>query len=92
MTVQIALRISDELASELDASVAEGFESRSEALRVAIEEFVGKRRAARLDQQIVEGYRRVPPVESDEWGSLRAATALAATALARALDEEDGGW
>lgn len=92
MTVQIALRISDELAGQLDASVADGFESRSEALRVAIEEFVDRRESARLDKEIVEGYRRIPVVETDEWGSLETAHVLTALILARALDEEDGGW
>jgi metal-responsive CopG/Arc/MetJ family transcriptional regulator len=92
MTVQIALRISDELAGQLDATVDDGFESRSEALRVAIEEFVSRRKSARLDREIVEGYKRIPSAETDEWGSVETAHVLTSTILARALDEEDGGW
>ncbi len=93
MTVQIALRISEELVVELDATVeSDEFENRSEALRRAIEEFVQRRRSARIDRAIVEGYQRIPAAEIDEWGSIEQAHAIAATIVARSLDDEDGGW
>jgi Arc/MetJ-type ribon-helix-helix transcriptional regulator len=92
MTQQIALRISDELARKLDETLVHGFATRSEALRVAIEEFVERRESTKLDKALTDGYSRLPPTDIDEWGSVEAAHAVAATILARSLDAEDGGW
>jgi hypothetical protein len=94
MTTQIALRISDELAAEVDAIVAAGDDklTRSDALRLAIEQFVMRYRAGEIDRAFVEGYRRFPASEPDEWGSLDTAHAVAAAYVAQCLDSEDGGW
>ncbi len=93
MTVQIALRISDDLARELDATVqSDRFENRSDALRVAVEEFVRRRRSAAIDRAIIDGYRRVPVAVVDDWGSIESAHAIASSILAHSLDTEDGGW
>jgi Arc/MetJ-type ribon-helix-helix transcriptional regulator len=91
MTQQIALRISDELAERLDATAKE-FPNRSEALRVAIEEFVARRQASAIDQALVDGYTKFPSGQPDEWGSIEASHAVAAVILARSLEAEDGGW
>jgi Arc/MetJ-type ribon-helix-helix transcriptional regulator len=65
MTYQLALRIPDELAEELDVLVSHGrFATRTEAVRWAISDLVERERRARVGEAIVAGYRQVP--ETDE--------------------------
>jgi predicted transcriptional regulator len=91
MTQQIALRISDELAEQLDIA-AQGYPSRSVALRIAIEEFVLRSQRELLEKSLVDAYKRVPAGEIDEWGSIERASAILSVISARTLDDEDGGW
>lgn len=67
MTKQIAVRIPDELASELEALVQTGeFATSAEAVRVAVAELAERKRRQRLDEAIVDGYRRHPPTSEEE--------------------------
>jgi predicted transcriptional regulator len=95
MTVQIALRISEELAASVDQLCAAdgGKLSRSEFLRVAIEAHVVERRKALVDAQIVAGYTAKPSAPAvDEWGDLAEQQDWLNVDNAKALSAEDGGW
>lgn len=66
MTVQIAVRIPDELNRELEALVERGRSAnRTEAIREAITAFVAAERRRAVDEAIIEGYRRVPPTDDE---------------------------
>lgn len=66
--------------------------ARSQVIREAVEAYVRSDREAEIDQQIVDGYRRVPQggdYDVDEWGDLGGmVTALSVESLSR-LDEEE---
>ena len=62
---QIVTRVDDQLMAQLDAFVASGeAESRSDAVRRALEAMIDERRRRLVGKAIAEGYRRVP--ETDE--------------------------
>lgn len=62
---QVAARLPDDDIEGIDALVAEGvFESRAEAIRVAVERLLEAERQRRIGDAIVDGYRRIP--ETDE--------------------------
>ena len=62
---QLIARVDDELMAELDSIVASGeAESRSDAVRRALEAMIDQRRRRLIGEAIAEGYRRVP--ETDE--------------------------
>lgn len=95
MTVQIALRISEELAASVDQLCAAdgGKLSRSEFLRVAIEVRVLELRRALVDAQIVAGYAVKPAAPAvDQWGDLAEQQDWLNVDNAKALSAEDGGW
>jgi Arc/MetJ-type ribon-helix-helix transcriptional regulator len=71
MTIQIALRIPDELVEQLDIVVAEGrYPTRTDAVRAAIQELAERERRRRIDAAIVDGYTRIPPTAAEEaWAS-----------------------
>lgn len=63
---QLVTRIDDELLRALDALVADGaYASRSEIVRVALQEVLDARRRAEVGRQIVDGYRRAPQTEAE---------------------------
>jgi Arc/MetJ-type ribon-helix-helix transcriptional regulator len=81
MSQQIAIRIPDALATQLDQLVTSGrFETKADAVRTALESLIDTERRAEIGRQIVEGYRRVPQDDAD--------VAAAAQATTRAIDEE----
>lgn len=81
MSIQIAIRIPDGLAAELEALVAGGrFETKADAVRAALEALVGDERRADVGRRIVEGYQRVPQGDAD--------VASAHEAARHAIDEE----
>jgi Arc/MetJ-type ribon-helix-helix transcriptional regulator len=81
MSQQIAIRIPDVLAADLDQLVTSGrFETKADAVRTALESLIETERRAEIGRQIVEGYRRVPQDDAD--------VAAAAQATTRAIDEE----
>jgi Arc/MetJ-type ribon-helix-helix transcriptional regulator len=66
MTFQLAIRIDEQLASELDALVPDRYPNRTEAVRAALAEFVDRERRAEIGRQIVAGYDRIAPGELSE--------------------------
>jgi Arc/MetJ-type ribon-helix-helix transcriptional regulator len=81
MSQQIAIRIPDHLAADLDSLVSSGrFETKADAVRTALEALIDAERRAELGRQIVEGYRRVPQEDAD--------VAAAGQAATRSIDEE----
>ncbi len=81
MSIQIAIRIPDALAEQLDALVASGrFDTKADAVRAALEALLDTERRADVGRRIVEGYQRVPQDEADVAAAHHAAT--------RSIDEE----
>ena len=81
MSLQIAIRIPDTLAEQLEALVTSGrFETKADAVRSALEALVDAERRADVGRRIVEGYRKVPQDDAD--------VAAAAGAASRSIDEE----
>lgn len=61
MTQQLALRIPNELAHQLDELVATGrFATRTDAVRSAIASLVERERRRAVGEAVVAGYRRIP--------------------------------
>lgn len=59
---QIAVRLPEELLSELDALVASGaYESRAAAVRAGVEAIVAVEHRRQIDRAIVAGYHHAPP-------------------------------
>ena len=78
---QLVARVDDLLVAEVDRLVADGVvASRSEAMRIGLEELVEAHRRKLVGTLIVDAYRRLPQTE-DELAGLDAAT--------RALVEEE---
>jgi Arc/MetJ-type ribon-helix-helix transcriptional regulator len=97
MTTQIALRLDDEQVKQLDHLVVswDDLQNRSEAIRIAIQEFVDRRTRNEIDRQIVEGYTRLPSggaADVDDWGDLIAQSLEGTDEALAALDAEDRGW
>lgn len=91
MTTQIAVRVPDPLVEALD-TLAEGTLTRSDVVRVALEQYVQREERRKIDEALVRGYTEHPPGGIDEWGDLDAQTARAGREAAAALDAWDGGW
>lgn len=89
---QTMVQLTEELIDLLDRRAARDGVSRSQVVRDAVEAYLASDRESRVDEQIVEGYRRMPQggeFDVDEWGDLGAmVTGLAAESL-RALDSEE---
>jgi len=86
MSMQIAVRIPDQMIIEIDGLVDDGdYESRAELVRVALEGFLDADRRRRIGQQIVEGYTRIPQ-DPDEFADLQA------MALRSLPDEDWEDW
>jgi len=78
MTVQIAVKLPDELVEALDRLVSEGaFDSRSSAVRRGVAVLLAVHRRQVIDQAYVEGYTRVP--ETD--GEIQEATRMAVESI-----------
>jgi Arc/MetJ-type ribon-helix-helix transcriptional regulator len=81
MSFQIAVRIPDALAGQLDELVASGrFDTKADAVRAALDALIDAERRADVGRRIVEGYRKVPQDDVD--------VAAAAEAASRSIDEE----
>lgn len=95
--MQIALRLDDEQVKQLDHLVVswDDLQNRSDAIRIAIQEFVDRRTRNEIDRQIVEGYTRFPAGgadDVDDWDDLIAQSLEGTDEALAALDAEDGGW
>jgi Arc/MetJ-type ribon-helix-helix transcriptional regulator len=74
MSIQIAIRIPDEMAESLEELVSGGrFESKADAIRTALEALVDAERRRRVGELIAEGYRRVPQDDEEVAAATRAA-------------------
>ncbi len=63
---QFVTRLEDALADRVDTLVAAGvFDSRSEAVRLALEEVVNRLEREEIGRQIVAGYTRMPQTEDE---------------------------
>lgn len=91
MTTQIAVRLPDPLVQALDA-LTQGTSTRSQIVRLALEQFVEREERRRTDEALIRGYTKHPPGGVDEWGDLDAQSDAEGRAAGRALDEWDGGW
>jgi Arc/MetJ-type ribon-helix-helix transcriptional regulator len=66
-TQQIAVRLPDELLSELDTLVDRGvYHSRAAAVRAGLEAVLDRERRRSTDLAIVDGYRRIPPTKNED--------------------------
>ena len=78
---QFVARLEDALADRVDSLVVAGvLASRSEAVRLGLEQLVDELEREQVGRQILDGYRRIP--ETDE------ELAWAEDGLRRMLDEE----
>ncbi len=63
---QFVTRLQDTLAARVDSLVAAGvLASRSEAVRLGLEELTDRLERERIGRQIVEGYERFPETEEE---------------------------
>jgi Arc/MetJ-type ribon-helix-helix transcriptional regulator len=61
MTKQLAVRVDDDVAAEMETLVARNeFPNVTEIVRTALDEFLDRARRQHIGRQIVAGYRRVP--------------------------------
>ncbi len=67
--VQLVVRVSDDLAADVDELVATGLvSSRSEAVRCSLEHWIDTERRRRIGDEIVAGYKRIPQTEAElDW-------------------------
>ena len=78
MTVQIAVKLPDDLVARLDDLVRSGrFRSRSSGVRRALEVLVGAEERHRIDAAFADGFQRIP----DDGLELEEATRLAVEAI-----------
>ncbi len=78
MTVQIAVKLSDDLVAALDQLVTEGaFDSRSSAVRHGVAVVLAAHRRHAVDRAYIEGYSRSPETEEE----LRRTTQMAVESI-----------
>lgn len=83
MTIQIAVKLADDLVAQLDELVRSGrFPSRSSGVRHALEVLLRTEERRRVDAAFADGFRRSP----DDGSELAQATRLAVEAI------EDEPW
>lgn len=77
--VQLVTRVDDALAAALDELVASGsVASRSEAVRLGLEQLIDQRRRAKIGEAIGEGYLRLPQADEEAAWSDAATIAMIA--------------
>jgi predicted DNA-binding protein len=86
---QTLVQLNDELLAALDQRAAKRGVSRSRVIRDAVESYVHDDLEAEISRRIVEGYRRHPQWEPDEWGDPAAFLDHAARETHRRLNEEE---
>ena len=76
---QLITRVDDKLVAQVDAIVASGeAESRSDAVRRALEAMIDQRRRRLIGEAIAEGYRRMPETEEElRWADDNARSMIA---------------
>lgn len=83
------VQLTDRLLHLLDRVAARKGISRSALIRTALEEFLSQDQDSLVGQEIVEGYKRIPPVTPDEWGDLAQVTDQATVDVLHRLDAEE---
>jgi Arc/MetJ-type ribon-helix-helix transcriptional regulator len=74
---QLVTRIDDQLAQDLDDLVREGVAaSRSEAVRMGLEQLIDRHRRRSVGLAIVDAYRREPQTDGETSGLEQATRAL----------------
>lgn len=72
-SIQIAVRLPADLLEAIDGLIRGGMaENRAELVRQALERFVDQAERIRVDQAIIEGYRRFPATRDEEAAALAA--------------------
>ena len=76
---QLVTRVDDELVVQLDEMVEGGeVESRSDAVRQALQAMIAERERRRVAEATVEAYRRTPQTEDElRWADASAAAMIA---------------
>jgi metal-responsive CopG/Arc/MetJ family transcriptional regulator len=72
------VQLDDAQVAALDERAAREGRSRSELVRQAIDELLGRGDAAAIDEAIVDGYTRVPAASPDEFAVAGAIAAIRA--------------
>ncbi|MGI8426645.1 MAG: hypothetical protein ACR2FO_05640 [Actinomycetota bacterium] len=68
---QVAFQIDIDALNEIDALKGEDFSSRAEVIRVAVDDWLARRRAKGVDEALAKGYRDAPPTaEENTWADL----------------------
>ncbi|MEX2105406.1 MAG: CopG family transcriptional regulator [Solirubrobacterales bacterium] len=62
---QTLVQLNDELLRRLDERAARGGRSRSALIRDAIEAYLYDEEKARIDREIIEGYKRIPTTDEE---------------------------
>lgn len=83
------VQLTDELIDALDERAYRRGLSRSALIREAVEALLADDREAAITAAIVDGYRRVPPQEPDEWGDLERSGATSTRETLQRLDAEE---
>lgn len=90
---QTMVQLTDELIELLDQYSVRVGVSRSQVIREAVAAFLAAERSAAIDQEIVDGYTKLPQggeYDADEWGDIgRLMTTLTADQM-RQLNIEEG--
>jgi Arc/MetJ-type ribon-helix-helix transcriptional regulator len=61
MTIQIAVKLSNQIVAAIDELIAEGrYDSRSAAVRAGLDMVTRQARAERIDRAFTDGFRRMP--------------------------------
>jgi len=62
----VALRLPDEMIVVIDGLVSEGsFSTRTDVIKQALERLFAALERERIDQAIIEGYRRIPETQEE---------------------------
>lgn len=83
------VQLTDRLLDLLDRRAARRGISRSALIRTALEEFLRTDQESVIGEEIVGGYKRIPPATPDAWGDLAEVTDHATVDLLHRLDAEE---
>lgn len=86
---QTMVQLNDRLLHLLDRHAARRGISRSALIRTALEDFLRSDQESVVGEEIVDGYKRIPPATPDEWGDLAQVTDNATADLLHRLDAEE---
>jgi Arc/MetJ-type ribon-helix-helix transcriptional regulator len=74
---QLVTRIDEQLVKDVDALVRDGVAtSRSDAVRMGLEQLIDRHRRQQLGERITDGYRRIPQTDEETTGLDEATRAL----------------